>query len=255
MSTVREAILGGHVTVGSWLQLADQALTEMMASAGFDWLTIDLEHTTTTLDQMGNMIRVGDLAGMPMMVRLSGHDPIQIKRALDAGARGVIAPTVNTAEQAARIVDAVYYPPRGSRGVGLSRAQGYGSNFSGYLNDEASDMVVIAQVEHIDGVRNLDAILSVDGIDGYFIGPYDLSGSVGHPGEFDHPDVKAALDEAATYIAAEGVLSGIHVVEPDPAKLVEAVDLGYRFVAYASEMLLLSHMLGSVSDTLKAIPR
>ena len=179
MTPFRETIAQGRVTVGSWLQLADLSLTEMMATAGFDWLTIDLEHTTTSLPQMGEMIRVGDLCGVPMMVRLSGHDPVQIKRALDAGARGVIAPMVNTPDEAARIVDAVYYPPRGSRGVGLSRAQTYGTGFDEYRAGPAQDMVVIAQIEHVDGVRNLEPILNVEGIDGFFVGPYDLSGSVG----------------------------------------------------------------------------
>jgi 2-keto-3-deoxy-L-rhamnonate aldolase RhmA len=205
------------------------------------------------VDQMGSMIRIGDLAGVPMMVRLSGHDPIQIKRALDAGARGVIAPMVNTADQAARIVDAVYYPPRGSRGVGLSRAQAYGTGFDDYRQGAAQDMVVIAQVEHIDGVRNLQSIIDVEGIDGYFIGPYDLSGSVGRPGEFDHPDVRDALAEAAKFITAEGSLAGIHVVDPDPAKLESAIADGYRLIAYASEMLLMSHALGSVSATLDSV--
>ena len=253
MSPFRETMLNSRVTVGSWLQLADPSVTEMMARSGFDWLTIDLEHTTTSVDQMGQMIRIGDLVGVPMMVRLSGHDPVQVKRALDAGATGVIAPMVNTAEEAARIVDAVYYPPRGSRGVGLARAQAYGSGFDAYRHGAAEDMLVIAQVEHIDGVRNLQAILEVDGIDGYFIGPYDLSGSVGHPGVFDHPDVRAAMTEAARFISAEGSISGIHVVDPDPVKLTAAINDGYQFIAYASEMLLLSHTLTTVTATLNSV--
>src|SRR5680860_143679 len=109
-----------NATVGSWLQLADPSLTEMMVQAGFDWLTIDLEHTSTTVSQAADMIRIGDLAGVPMLVRLSGHEPSQIKRVLDMGASGIIAPMVNTADEAKAIVDAALYPPVGTRGVGLA---------------------------------------------------------------------------------------------------------------------------------------
>jgi 2-dehydro-3-deoxyglucarate aldolase len=225
----------------------------MMARAGFDWLTIDLEHTATSVSEMGELIRVGELAGCPMLVRLSSHDPAQIKRALDAGARGIIAPMVNTADEARRIVDATYYPPRGSRGVGLARAQGYGTEFEAYRDGAASDIVVIAQIEHVEGVGNLDAILAVDGIDGFFVGPYDLSGSVGQPGNFDHPDVKDALAALDGYISATGPIAGIHVVEPDLEKLAAAIDHGYRFVAFASEMLILSHRLREIRSGLEAL--
>ena len=237
-----------RTTVGSWLQLADPALTEMMAGAGFDWLTVDLEHTATTLDQAQGMIRIGDLSGIPMLVRLSGHDPAQIKRVLDAGASGIIAPMVNTPEQAKRLVDAAFYPPQGSRGVGLARAQGYGLSFDEYRDSDAREVVVIAQIEHIDGVRNLEAILDVDGIDGFFVGPYDLSGSLGRPGDFEHPDMAAALVELDTYVTSDGPAAGIHVVEPDIEKLQAALAKGYRFVGFASEMLIFSNRLRELSS-------
>lgn len=253
MTSFRELVLGDRPTIGSWLQLADAAATEMMAKTGFDWLCIDLEHTATSVSQMADLVRIGDLAGVPMLVRLSGHDPVQIKRALDSGVRGIIAPTVNTADQAAAIVEAAYYPPRGRRGVGLSRAQSYGTGFDEYRTGAAEDIVVIAQIEHVDGVANLDEILAVDGIDGYFIGPYDLSGSVGKPGQFDDPDVKAALDRAAEFIDRPGTVAGIHVVDPDVTKLRAALDQGYDFVALASEMLILSNRLSELGADLRAL--
>ena len=240
-------------TVGSWLQLADPSLTEMMARAGFDWLCIDLEHTSTTIAQAADMIRIGDLAGVPMLARLSGHDPSQIKRILDAGASGIIAPMVNTADEAKAIVDASFYPPRGTRGVGLARAQGYGTGFEAYRDDEADDVVVIVQIEHIDAVRNLESILAVEGVAGFFVGPYDLSGSLGHPGDFDHPDVKAALAEVERFITPDGPFAGTHVVDPDVAKLQEALDRGYRFVAFASEMLIFSNRIGEISTSLAGL--
>ena len=245
-----ELHLDAEPTVGSWLQLADPALTEMMAAAGFDWLCIDLEHTTTSIAQAGELIRIGSLAGVPMLVRLSGHDPVQIKRVLDAGAQGIIAPMVTTAEQAARIVEAALYPPAGTRGVGLARAQGYGTGFDEYLNGPARNIVVIAQIEHIDAVKNLGAILDVDGIDGFFVGPYDLSASLGRPGDLEHPDVKSALEAVEEFVTADGPVAGIHVVEPDVVQLRDALDRGYRFVSFASEMLIFSHRIGELASAL-----
>jgi len=253
MTSFRELVHGPRPTIGSWLQLADMAATEMMAKTGFDWLCIDLEHTSTSVSEMANLVRVGDLAGVPMMVRLSGHDPIQIKRALDSGVSGIIAPTVNTADQARRIVDAAFYPPKGSRGVGLSRAQDYGAGFDEYRIGAAEDIVVIAQIEHVDGVANLGEILAVEGIDGYFIGPYDLSGSVGKPGQFDDPAVQAALVEASKFIGTDGKVAGIHVVEPDIEKLQAALDQGYNFVALASEMLILSDRLVELGKSISQL--
>ena len=242
--------VGAAPTVGSWLQLADPALTEMMAAAGFDWLTIDLEHTATSIAQAGELIRIGSLAGTPMLVRLSGHEPEQIKRVLDAGAQGIIAPMVNSAPEAERIVEAALYPPRGQRGVGLARAQGYGAGFDEYRDGPAQDTTVIAQIEHIDGVKNLGAILEVDGIAGFFVGPYDLSGSLGRPGDFEHPDVAAALAEVERFTGPEGPVAGIHVVEPDVDRLHNALDRGYTFVGFASDMLIFSDRIGEISDAL-----
>lgn len=253
MASFREFIHQSPVTVGSWLQLTDPSLTEMMATSAFDWLCIDMEHTSTSIESMGRMIRIIDLAGTPPMVRLSSHDPTLIKRALDSGVRGIIAPMVNTAEEAARIVDAAYYPPRGSRGVGLSRAQSYGLDFDGYRQGDANDLIILAQVEHVDAVANIEAILDVEGIDGFFIGPYDLSGSLGRPGEFDHPEVDAALEEVYRHIVPGGPLAGLHVVDPDMDQLRAAVDRGYRFIALASEMLLLSHRLAEVSAGIEGL--
>ena len=137
--------------------------------------------------------------------------------------------------------------------MGLARAQGYRTEFDSYRVGSARDIVIMAQIEHIDGVHNLDSILGVEGIDGFFVGPYDLSGSLGRPGDFEHPDVKDALEEVASHITADGPVAGIHVVEPDVVKLEDAVRRGYRFVALASEMLILSHRLQWLSGKIESI--
>jgi 2-dehydro-3-deoxyglucarate aldolase len=242
-----------ETTIGSWLQLADPSLTEMMARAGFDWLAIDLEHTSTTISQAAEMIRIGDLAGIPMFARVSGHDSSQIKRILDVGASGIIAPMVNTADEAKAIVDASFYPPRGTRGVGLARAQGYGAGFGTYRDDEADRVAVIVQIEHVDGLRNLEAILAVEGVTGFFVGPYDLSGSLGRPGDFEHPEVKAAFTEIERFVTPDGPIAGVHVVQPDIDELHGVLDRGYRFVGFASEMLIFSDRINEISTSLAGL--
>lgn len=235
--------LTSRTTIGSWLQLADPALTEIMVHAGFDWLTIDLEHTSTTLGEAAQLVRICATKDVPVFARLSGHDTNQIKRLLDMGVSGIIAPDVRTVEQAQRLAAACFYPPRGTRGVGLARAQGYGRSFAAYRDGAANEVVFIPQIEHVDAVQNLGDIIGVEGVAGFFVGPYDLSGSLGHPGDFEHPDVLAALDRVSEFIRPEGPFAGIHVVEPDIEQLEAAINEGYRFIAFASEMLIFSQRI------------
>ncbi len=245
--------LRSRTTIGSWLQLADPNLTEMMVHAGFDWLTIDLEHTSTTLEQAAELVRICSMGGVPVLARLSGHDTDQIKRLLDMGASGIIAPDVRTEEQARQLAKACFYPPQGTRGVGLARAQGYGRSFDAYRDGGANDVVFIPQIEHIDAVGNLESILAVDGVSGFFIGPYDLSGSLGLPGQFDHPDVVDALDLIGEFIRPDGPFAGIHVVEPDIEQLRAAIGKGYRFIAFASEMLIFSQRAEEIATGIRSL--
>jgi len=228
-----------QVTIGSWITLAHPAIAEIMAEAGFDWLAVDLEHSVITIREAEELIRVIDLCGVVPLVRLSANDPVQIKRVMDAGAHGVIVPMVNSATEAEQAVLAVRYPPQGTRGVGLARAQGYGNSFDDYLDWVNKESVVIVQVEHIEAVNNLNSILSVDGVDGFIVGPYDLSGSLGIPGHFDHPLMKEAMERIISVGTTSGKVSGIHVVEPDAKEFKQKIERGYRFVAYSLDTRML----------------
>jgi len=160
---------------------------------------------------------------------------------MDAGAHGIIVPMVNSKEDAEKAVSAVYYPPKGQRGVGLARAQGYGSDFEGYrawLNDEA---VVIVQVEHIESVDNLKAILSVEGVDGFIVGPYDLSASMGRPGQFDHPDMTVVMKEIHAVSKSLNKSGGLHIIEPDKIRLRQCIEEGYNFLAYSLDIRMLDN--------------
>jgi len=230
---------GGRTEIGSWITLAHPAIAEIMAKAGFSWLAVDLEHSVITIREAEELIRVIDLCGVVPLVRLSANDPVQIKRVMDAGAHGIIVPMVNSVALAEQAVAAVRYPAAGNRGVGLARAQGYGISFAEYRSWQAQEAVVIVQIEHIEAVRNLEGILAVDGVDGYIVGPYDLSGSLGVPGDFEHPEMCKAMARIREVGGRSGKATGIHVIEPEIAQLKQRIEEQYRFVAYSLDIRML----------------
>ena len=232
--------LNGHTaTIGSWIQLGHVGVAEIMALAGFDWLVVDLEHSVISIETAADLIRVIDSCGVVPLVRLTSNDPNQIKRVMDAGAHGVVVPMVNCAADAAQAVAALHYAPRGTRGVGLARAQGYGNNFKDYLAWLNTNGVVIVQIEHKDAVENLESILSVPGVDGFMIGPYDLSCSLGVAGEFEHPKFLSAIKQIREIGANLGVCAGLHIVEPNLDTLTQTLQEGYRFIVYSVDIRLL----------------
>jgi 2-dehydro-3-deoxyglucarate aldolase len=239
MKSLKERLNSKKLTIGSWITLAHPAIAEIMAKAGFDWLTVDLEHSVITIREAEELIRVIDLCGVVPLVRLSANDSIQIKRVMDAGSHGVIVPMVNSAEEAKKAVEAVRYPPDGKRGVGLARAQGYGSSFEKYKEWINKESIVIVQIEHIKAVENLDAILSVEGVDGFIVGPYDLSGSLGIPGQFDNELMVEAMNRIKDFMKSNSKVAGIHVVEPDILQLQEHIKEGYKFLAYSLDTRML----------------
>ena len=252
METLKSKLDRSQLTLGSWITLAHPAIAEIMAKAGFDWLTIDLEHSVITIREAEELIRIIALSGVVPLVRLSANNPVQIKRVMDAGAHGVIVPMVNSVSEAEQAVQAVRYPPEGKRGVGLARAQGYGSSFDRYREWINRESVVIIQVEHIKAVENLETILSVEGVDGFIVGPYDLSGSLGVPGQFGHSTMKEAMDRIKSVGTASGKACGIHVIEPTVEELGQRVDEGYNFVAYSLDIRMLDAACRFGVDAVKA---
>jgi 2-keto-3-deoxy-L-rhamnonate aldolase RhmA len=238
-NALKTKLQNNQLTIGSWITLGSTNIAEIMAKAGFEWLTVDMEHSVITIDAAQKLIQVIDGCGVVPLVRVGENNPNLIKRVMDAGAYGVIVPMVNTRDQAEAAVKAVKYPPIGTRGVGLARAQGYGFDFDEYAATVNDESVVIVQVEHIDSVNNLEDILSVKGVDGCIIGPYDLSGSLGMPGNFSHPDVLAALERVESVCKKMNVPLGMHVIEPDYRLVINSVKKGYVFIAFSLDSLFL----------------
>jgi 2-dehydro-3-deoxyglucarate aldolase len=230
-----------RISIGSWITIPHPAIAEIMARAGFDWLVVDMEHSSIGISMAEEMVRVIHLCGLPALVRVGENNANLIKRVMDCGASGVIVPMVNTQHDAVRAVQAVKYPPRGTRGVGLARAQGYGAFFEEYCKWVADESTVIVQIEHIQAVNNMDSILSVEGVDGFIIGPYDLSASLGISGQFDHPLMTDALKKIDDVVKKTVKCKGFHVVQPDVDIAFAKMEEGYSFIAFGVDFLFLGN--------------
>lgn len=237
--SLKQRLVNMDITFGSWITIGNTIIAEIMAKSGYDWLTIDMEHSAITIDCAQELIRVIDLCNTTPLVRVGSNDETLIKRVMDAGAKGVIVPMVNSADDAKKAVDAVKYPPVGTRGVGLARAQAYGQDFEGYRHWNQENSIVIVQIEHIRAVENIEDIMNVNGVDGFIIGPYDLSGSMGIPGDFDHPDMVSVLKKVQEYSRINRILSGYHVISTEKSFVDEKINEGYKFIAHSLDMLFL----------------
>jgi len=231
----------GEPSIGSWMSMAHPSIAEILAMAGYDWIVIETEHTAIDVSEVLRLIIAIEQRGSVPLVRLAWNDPIQAKAVLDSGAAGVLVPMVNTKADAELAVSMTKYPPLGSRGVGLARAQGYGINFDAYVTNANADTLLLVQIEHREAVENIEQILSVTGIDGVFIGPYDLSLSLGIPGNLNHPDILAAKQKVLTATLAHGLIAGMHFVQPQTAAsdCQKAISEGYRFIALGTDILFL----------------
>ncbi len=221
------------------MQIPSPAIAEIMGKSGYDWVVADLEHGTFPTDVLCDVFRALELGGTFPMARVAQAAQKDIKQALDCGARGLIFPMTETAEGLRQAIAWSHYPPRGTRGVGYSRANLYGKDFDAYATGPAQEPLIVAQIESITAVHNIDAILDVRPLDAVIIGPYDLSASMNLTAQFDHPAVTAAIDTVAKACKSHGIAMGMHVVKPNEGKLHEAVQAGYQFIAYSLDAVFL----------------
>ena len=236
---LKNKLKNNELTIGSWITIGHTAVVEIMASAGFEWLVVDMEHTSIDLSTAHNLISTIQASGIKALVRISKNEEVIIKKVLDIGADGIIVPMVKSKEDAIKAIEYAKYPPIGKRGVGLFRAQKFGIGFDDYKKWVDEELVIIAQIEHIEAVENIEDIITIVGIDGVIIGPYDLSGSMGGPGEYHRKDVKQAIAKVLDMCKKHNVPSGFHVIESDPTKLQEKIDEGCTFLAYSLDFFFL----------------
>lgn len=250
---LRKALLARELTFGAWMQVGHPTNAEILAHAGFDWICVDLEHGAIDLETMTNLFRTLDAFDCTPVARLPKNDPIWIRRTLDAGARGLIVPMVNTGAEAGAALREAKYPPRGARGFGYSRASMHGVEFASYIAEANEEVAMIMQIEHKDSIANLGAILAVEGVDGLFIGPLDLSGSMGIVGQLDHPDMTAALETYRAACAAHRRTAGLHIVQPDPETIRRAVVAGYTLIALGLDTVFLQQAASHALSAARAI--
>lgn len=253
VNTFKLRLQSGETQIGLWLGLADPYCAELAANAGFDWLLIDGEHAPNDLRGMlGQLQAVAPYPSHPVIRPVIG-DTAMIKQVLDIGVQTLLVPMVESAEQARELVRAIHYPPSGVRGVGsaLARASRWNS-IPGYLDKADEQMCLLVQIENQEGLANLDAIAAVEGIDGVFIGPADLSASMGFRGNPGHPEVQAAIEDAIARIQKAGKAVGILSADQKLAK--RYIELGAAFVAVGVDTTVLMRGLQTLAATFKDTP-
>jgi 4-hydroxy-2-oxoheptanedioate aldolase len=204
---VRERLTAGERLVGVFMQLRDPAAYEWVGRLGFDVLCVEAEHSSVTVETMQSVTAFGELTPSAMIARVTGNDPLAIAGALDAGVQGIIVPRVSSAAEAAAAVAATRYPPAGQRGLGPSRATGYGADIPAYLARANGDLLLAIQIETREAVDQLDDLLAVDGVDLIFVGPGDLACSLGVP--FGGPEVRSVVSDVLERARAAGRLTGV----------------------------------------------
>lgn len=238
----KQRLCSGEPMTGVWLSLASPYVAELVATAGFDWLLLDGEHAPNDLTSLlAQLQAIAPYASAPV-VRPPQGDTVLIKQYLDIGVQNLLIPMVETAEQAAEVVAATRYPPEGIRGMGsfLARASRWGQ-IEDYLNRADEEICLILQLESPLALANLEAIAAVEGVDGLFIGPADLSAAMGHRGNPGHPEVRAAIDDAIARIQVAGKSAGI--ITFDEAEARGYLAAGCGFVGVGVDALVLAEGL------------
>lgn len=243
----KQALANGETVFGAWLSLGTVNTTELMGAMGFDWLLIDGEHTPYDITVIRDQLMALAASPSQAAVRVPVGETWMIKQVLDTGAQTILVPMVESAEQARQLVRAMKYPPFGIRGVGYSstRAAGFGK-IADYGQTADDQTCLLIQVENRAGLAALDEILTIDGVDGVFIGPADLSADLGHMGQLSHPVVMEAILDAIRRIAASGKAPGI--LSSDEAVLNAAIDAGARFVAVGVDAAMLANTARAVAS-------
>jgi 4-hydroxy-2-oxoheptanedioate aldolase len=247
----KQRLANGDVVIGFWVTLADPYCAEICAGAGFDWLLIDGEHAPNDLRSVLSQLQSVSSYGAEPVVRPVVGETHIIKQLLDIGVRSLLIPMIETKTQAEAMVAAVRYPPRGVRGVGSAIARSSRWNrITDYMEQADDSICLLLQVESRAGIENLDAILEVDGVDGIFIGPADLSASLGFPGQPDHPEVQRIINDAITRIRQAGKSAGI--LTSNEAVVRSYITQGCNFAAVGVDATLLARGTEALARRFKA---
>jgi len=239
LNNIRKKLSENKPTIGSWIQIPSNSNAEILGDAGYDWIAVDMEHGSISTSQLPDLFRALELNDTLPLVRLSQGKLKNAKSALDAGAGGIIIPMVESPNQLEEIIGYSCWPPEGKRGVGYSRANLFGKYFD--PNDEVSlNPLIIAQIENINAVKEIEQILKVPGLDAIIIGPYDLSASMGITGQFSSKKFQDCLKKILNSCNSFNIPSGVHIIQPDTIELNKRIKEGYQFIAFSIDAVMLS---------------
>jgi len=228
-NAAKQKLIDGQATCGAFLQTLSPVSAEILSHSGFDWLIVDLEHAPGSFQNLQQQLQAMNGSGTTPFARAPWNDVVAIKRILDTGVMGVLIPYVNSREEAEAAVAACKYPPAGVRGVaGSPRAAGYTRNAGPYLNSANNEVVVMVAVETMEAVTNLDDILTVEGLDGIFIGPMDLASSMGHLGDPGHPEAQKQIRIIEDKVLATDKFLG--TVATSQEKAQACIEKGYQWL-------------------------
>ncbi len=243
------ALARGELQIGLWSSLCSNIVAEIIGDSGFDWILLDTEHSPNELPGLIAQMQALATGTATPIVRPAWNDAVLIKRHLDAGAQALLIPFVQNAEEARAAVAATRYPPEGIRGITTSgRAAKFG-RVGGYLKGAAQEICVLVQVETAEALTNIEAIASVPGVDGVFIGPADLSASLGHLGEPGHPNVQQAIKGAVEQLTKLGRPAGI--LTPNEVEARRYIEWGYKFVAVGSDLGIMAKGADALARSFK----
>lgn len=245
---LRKRLQQGELVLGTILSLNSPDVAEILSGIGFDWIFIDAEHSTLDPHDLKAIFQAaGD--SMPCVVRIPALDEIVVKKTLDAGAAGLLVPQVHNAGQVEQLVRWGRYSPAGARGLGFGRAQGYGLKVGEYLESANESILLSVQAESAEAVQNIESIVRVQGLDAVLVGPYDLSASMGLPGQVDHPDVKAAIQRVADVCKDVEMPTGIFGLTAEAVK--PYIERGFRFIVAGVDTVMLGNAAQSLLNQLR----
>jgi len=236
-----------------WISYAHPSITETFAIAGFDFITIDMEHSTISLEQAQTIITSSQGKGVPCLPRPVSHSNDWFKPLLESGADGLMVQMVNTPDEVESIIGHIKYPPEGKRSYGVSRAQSFGFDFNDYIRNWNEKSVFIIQVESIQAVDNIDKLLNYDEVDGVMVGPYDISGSLGVPGQILHPLVIEASTKVIDACERYGKSCGTQLNDVSKSNVKDLFDLGYTYAVLGSDLFVLWKWSEKIQSLIKSM--
>ncbi len=246
---LKQRLAQGALTIGAWLTVPSSEVAEAMASLGFDWLVVDMEHGLTDVAEAARAFVAAERHRCAPLARLPSADPFLARRLLDAGAHGLLIPAVENPDSFAAFARHCFYPPSGRRGAALGRFNRWGDDFDDYFTEFSP--VLVPMIETRAGIENANEIAALPMVDGLFFGPYDLSAGLGTPGDLDTEEMQRSLVALKTACEAHGKAPGGHQVKPDPAALQRLIDEGFRFIAFGTDIAAMRHALSHYKEVAK----